>query len=52
MLQAGGQEREGKGAKLDTSPTVEFILELHPEEKTNSCYEYKMPRSFKRLCAR
>lgn len=32
-FQAGGQEREGKGTKLDPIPTVEFILKLHPEEK-------------------
>ncbi len=44
MLKAGGQEREAKGAKLDSSAAVEFILKLHPEEKTNSCYEYKTLR--------
>lgn len=43
-LVAGGEEREGKGCKLHTCPTVEFILELHPtqqrEEKQRSYLIY------------
>jgi len=30
VLEAGRQEREGEGAKLDSSPTVELVLKLHP----------------------
>lgn len=33
MVEAGGQQGEGEGAKLDTVPIVEFILELHPVGK-------------------
>lgn len=33
LVEAGGQQGEGEGAKLDTVPTVEFILELHPAGK-------------------
>lgn len=33
VVEAGGQEGEGEGAELDAIPTVEFILELHPEDK-------------------
>lgn len=42
MLKAGGQEREGKGSKLDSSSTVEFILKLHPKEEMNSDHEYNI----------
>lgn len=52
MFEAGGQEGEGKRAELDSSPTVEFILKLHPEEETNSCCEQTTMRQFKALDGR
>lgn len=39
VVEAGGQQGEGEGAELDAGPTVEFVLELHPEKEEHTLYQ-------------